>query len=211
MEIFLDFDGTLAEGCCYPFSWLVQLAREYGYRGSEDEFLAATGECTDFEIAERIGINRKAREFTDRVLEANAKGLDKAYIHPNLVPVLEQLASEHILHVLSNRDQLTLEAGLSMLGLVHLFSSCTGAVEGIRGKPEIDLYEQFRTMSPARSRPETYVGDKPADRVFSQRAGLLFVGACWHRDALLQDADACDSPVALPAALLRVQRNAFSL
>lgn len=207
MELFFDFDGTLAEGGCYSFEWLYRLARLHGYRGSEAEARAALRWCTDFEVAERLAIPRRSEEFTWSLLEQNRHRLAHAWWHSTLRRVLRELAGRNVLHVLSNRDQMSLEQGLVRIGCRDLFRSCIGTSPGVPGKPATDLYWKLRPDALRSTQAEVYIGDKETDREFSRRVGLGFVAACWYRPTLVEDRASCASLEQLPARLRKIRES----
>lgn len=201
MEVIFDFDGTLVTGCGYPFSWLVELARSHGYRGSEEAARSALHGCTDFDVAQCLGIEDRQAEFTAKLLQENRRRLRHARWDPNLQRVLEGLAEAHVLHVLSNRDQESLEEGLARLGFRHLFAQCIGSTPDIEGKPASSLFRRLCSKAPVSPEMAVYIGDKALDSEFSDRAGIAFLPACWYWDSLLGYERSCSHLQDLPACL----------
>lgn len=183
MDVILDFDGTLVTDCGYSLSWLVELARSHGYRGNEEDARLVLHGCTDFDIALRLRLKDRRDEFTAELLRENRRSLHHARWDPDLRPILEGLADRHVLHVLSNRDQQSLEEGLLRLECRHLFDQCVGSAPGIDGKPASQLFRRLCSKAPVSPESAVYVGDKAIDREFSARIGIAFLAACWYRDS----------------------------
>lgn len=207
MEVVLDFDGTLADRCGYSFSWLLALLRSHGYLGTAEDVRAAMECCTDFDAASRLGIKDRPEELTQKLLLENRRSLEHAVWNNALRPVLCELAGAHVLHVVSNRDQESLEEGLTLIGCRDLFGSCVGSTPDILGKPSTALFRRLRSEAPPTSACGVYIGDQLIDREFARKAGLEFIAACWYRDTLEDDDACCISLEALPAQLARLRRE----
>jgi len=206
LEIIFDFDGTLAEGGSYSFGWLFELARRHGYRQGATKARAALSSCTDFEVVERLEIRDRPEELTRSLLEKSWRSLDDVWWDPALRRVLEELAETHVLHVLSNRDQESLEDGLVRIGCRNLFNCCVGSSSGLEGKPSTTLYQRLRNATTVPVERGVYIGDKESDHEFAQRAGLGFLAACWYRATLLDHSASCVSVDRLPH-MLRQDRH----
>lgn len=94
------------------------------------------------------------------------------------VDVLESLAADHRLHILSNSPQAVVEAFVATNGYGSLFDVRLGRGEALedlhRLKPHPHLYDRLRERV-SLDGTTTYVGDTETDRRFAERTGMHYV------------------------------------
>ena len=205
MHVAFDLDGVLldSEG---DLGWLERAleaaARDLGVEPTEavlSRLYPPTVERVR-EVAAEAGVEpeRLWAVRNDHYVRVKVAAIESGELAPfDDVDVLERLAADHRLHVLSNSPQVVVDAFVGSNGFDDLFDVRLGRGEALedlrRLKPHPHLYEVLAERA-GFAAPPVYVGDTETDRRFAARTGMRFV----H---LTRDGTGVESLRALPGLL----------
>ena len=196
-DVIFDFDGTLICGAGYAPGWIRAHIERYGSGLTKNEMERVLSTCrSDFEIFSMLSISGDAESFLREILCKNLLGLDRGHWDTNTRFVLEGIALNHRIFLLSNRDQAGLEEGVRRIGCDGLFTEVIGTSEELPGKPSGQMVDRLLS-STGPDRPRIYVGDKISDLEFSKRICAHFIEACWYKSESFGDLtcfEICDLP-----------------
>jgi len=136
---------------------------------------------TDFHLCQLLLNEEDVDKAYDEIVKLKVENIKSLYIPQQIERVLQNLASKHLLFVVSARDHISLNLSLRELGIIKYFKKVLGDIRGSINKNDPSavlniLEEYFITTKDC-----IYIGDKELDYKLSLAVGCKFIGAAWYK------------------------------
>ena len=184
--IVFDLDGTLADTMPSMLKALNLMLDGYGIaridaakmltfiNGTVEDFVTSVLPAG---IVENQGNKSKAIECYEEFYSETYCETKKCY--DGMQEVLEELSGNHILAILSNKQQNYVDKLGRQLFREGLFSQMLGAQIGVPGKPDPTGMRNLLAKIGVRNDEAVYIGDSDVDIITAQNAGVRSISVSW--------------------------------
>ena len=213
--IVFDLDGTLADTLPAMLNALNYMLDCYGIaRIDKTKMLTfINGTVEDFVTSVLPAGIVENQEDKQKAIKCYEEFYSKTYCETNkcydgMQEVLEELSENHILAILSNKQQDYVDKLGRQLFRKGMFSQMLGAQMGIPGKPDPTGMKNLLAKLGVRNEEAIYIGDSEVDILTAQNAGIQSISVSWgYRSAAYLRAHGAISVVDDPTELIRVIKS----